>query len=105
MDHHAPRVECNPQVNVIVPPSFYVAKIHDITEDNEYLKVKLWPALGDLNTHQDVASFWSALNVSGKHAGVCEVNSTLRSILPRPPCTPIADPRVPKCGGEGTCGL
>ena len=75
VDHHAPRVECNPQANVIVPPSFYVGKIVDLSEDNDYLKVKLWPALGGLNTHKDVASFRCALNVSGKHARVCAVNT------------------------------
>ena len=105
VDHHAPRVECNPQVNVIVPPSFYVANMKDLSQDNDYLKVKLWPALGGLNTHQDVTRFWCALNDSGKHAGVCEVNTGLRSIVPRPPCIPFGDPRVPTCGGEGTCGL
>ena len=77
----------------------------DLSEDNDYLKVKLWPALGGLHTHQDVASFWCALNDSGKHAGVCEVNTSSRNMLPRQPCTPFADPGVPKSGGEGTCGL
>ena len=96
VDHHAPRVGCNPQVNVIVPPSFYVANIQDVSEDNDYLKVKLWPALGGLNVHHDVATFWCALNATGEHAGLCEVNTSSRSILPRHPCTPFADPRVPK---------
>ena len=82
VDHHAPRVECNLPVNVIVPPSFYVANLHDISEDNDYLKVKLWPVLGGLNAHKDVASLWSALKLSGKHAGICEVNTTARSIPP-----------------------
>ena len=95
VDHHAPRVECNPAMNVIVPPSFYVANIQDLSEDNDYLKSKLWPVLGGLNTHKDVAKFWCALNVSGKHAGVCEVNTRSRSIPPHQPCTPFADPRVP----------
>ena len=105
VDHHAPRVGCNPQLNVIVPPSFYVANIQDVSEDNDYLKVKLWPALGGLNTHHDVASFWCALNDSGKHAGVCEVNSRSRSILPRQPCTSFAEPVVPKSGGDGALEL
>ena len=105
VDHHAPRVECNPQVNVIVPPSFYVANMKDVSEDNDYLKVKLWPALGGLNTHEDVTRFWCALNVSESHAGVCEVNTISRSVVSNQPLTPIADPRVTKCGGEGTCGL
>jgi hypothetical protein len=67
--------------------------------------VKLWPALGGLNIHHDVARFWSALKVSGEHAGVCEVNTRWRSIPPREPCTPFGVPRVLKSGGEGTCGL
>ena len=92
-------------MNVIVPLSFYVANMKDVSEDNDYLKVKLWPALGGLNTHEDVTRFWCALNISGSHAGVCEVNTTSRSIVPNQPCTPIADPRVTKCEGEGTCGL
>ena len=105
VDHHAPRVECNPSANVIVPPSFYVENLKDLSEDNEYLKVKLWPALGGLNTHKDVASFWCALNVSGKNARVCAVNTNSRSIVPPQPSTLIADPRVPISGGEGHCGL
>jgi hypothetical protein len=104
VDHHAPRVECNPTVNVIVPPSFYVANMKDLSQDNDYLKVKLWPALGGLNTHQDVTRFWRYLNVSGKHDGVCSVNTTSTSIVPRTDGTPFADPRVPSVGGEGTCG-
>jgi hypothetical protein len=105
VDHHAPRVGCNAQMNVIVPPSFYVANIQDVSEDNEYLKVKLWPTLGGLNTHHDVASFWSAFHVSGEHAWVCEVNTRWRSIPSREPCTPFPVPRVLNSGGEGTCGL
>jgi hypothetical protein len=104
VDHHAPRVECNAQANVIVPPSFYVANMKDISEDNDYLKVKLWPALGGLLTHQDVGTFWCSLNDFGEHAGVCSVHTVSRSNLPRQPCTPLGDPGVPKSGGEGTCG-
>ena len=104
VDHHAPRLECNSHANVIVPPSFYVAKMKDIAEDNDYLKLKLWPTLEGIYTYQDIASFWSTFNVSGMQAGVCEVHCHSKSIAPRPPCTPFADPGVPKCGGEGTCG-
>ena len=105
MDHHAPRVECNPQANVIVPPPFYVANMKDLAEDNDYMKLRLWPALQGLHMHQDLASFKSTLNVSGMLAGVCEVNTFSRSMAPRRPCTPLIDPRLPKSEGEGTRGL
>lgn len=74
VDHHGPRVACNPKANVIVPPSFYVANLKDLGEDNEYLKHILWPALQGLHGHQDVGTFWSSLHVSGLTAGVYEVN-------------------------------
>ena len=57
VDHHAPGMECTPTMNVIVSPSVYVANIYDVSEDNDYLKVILWPDLGGLNTHQNVVSF------------------------------------------------
>ena len=60
VDHHGPRVLCNPQGNVIVPPPFYVANMKDVAEDNEYLKMKLWPALEATLPHEDVASFWAS---------------------------------------------
>ena len=91
VDHHAPRVACNPKANVIVPPSFYVTNMKDLAEDNEYLKLTLWPALQALYTHQDVGSFWSNLNVSGLQAGVCEVIQFLGNMAELRPCTVIGD--------------
>ena len=81
VDHHGPRVDCNPQANVIVPPPFYVANMKDVAEDNEYLKMKLWPALEAWCPNEDVP------------------------LAPRRPCTPPADPRLQSFGGEGCCGL
>ena len=94
VDQHEPRVDCNPQANVIVPPSFYVANMKDVAEDNEYLKLKFWPALGGLYTHQDVGSFWSTFNVFEMQAGVCGVNPFSRNMASHRPCTPFPDSRL-----------
>ena len=105
LDHHEPRVACNPRENVMIPPSFYVANMKELAEDNEYLKLKLWPALAGLSLHNDLASFWSSLTVSSMQAGVCQVNPLSQHMAPGRPCTPPADPRLQKYEGEGTCGL
>ena len=89
IDHHEPRVDFNPQSNVIVPPSFYVANMKDLFEDKDYLKQKLWPALEGLYVHQDVGSFWSTLE-----AGVCELNQFSKI---------MAKTTVDALVGEGSC--
>ena len=101
VDHHGPRVESNPPANVLVPPPFYVANMKDVAEDNDYLKMKLWPALEALCPHEDVARFWASFQLSPSAGGPGEVNPLSR----RRPCTPPADPRLQVIGGEGTCVL
>jgi hypothetical protein len=105
MDHHLPRVECNPEANVICPPSFYVANMTEIAEDNEYLKQELWPALEVLYLHHDVKSFWSTVTGSSMQAGVCQVNPYSRAMASRRACTEHADTRLHQIGGEGTVDL
>ena len=105
VDHHVPRVQCNPRANVIAPPSFYIANMKSLEEDNEYLKRQLWPALEALCLHNDVANFWSTCNVSSMKGGVCQVNQFFQHMAPDHPCTPTADPSLQVCEGEGTCGL
>ena len=61
IDHHEPRMDFNPESNVIVPPPFYVANMKDLFEDKDYLKQNLWPALEALYVHEDVKNFWSSL--------------------------------------------
>ena len=73
LDHHEPRVDCNPPANVIVPPSFHVVDMKDLVVDNEYLKMTLCPALEGLYAAQNVASFWSTYHVSGMQAGMSEL--------------------------------
>ena len=105
VDHHVPGVECNPRANVIVPPSFYVANMKELAEDNEYLKLQLWPCLEALYLHHDVANFWSTCTVSSMKPGVCQVNQFVQHMAPDRPCTPHANTRLQIFEGEGTCGL
>jgi len=74
IDHHVPRMDCNPPWNVIAPP-FYVAHVKDLSEDKIYLKENLWPALQRLYAHKDVASFWSTINESQMQPGMCQLKS------------------------------
>jgi hypothetical protein len=105
VDHHGPRVLCNPHGNVIVPPPFYVANMKDVAEDNEYLKMKLWPALEATCPLEDVATFWASFQSSSSRACPGEVNPLSRRLAPRRACTTPADPILQLTGGEWTCGL
>ena len=105
LDHHEPRVDCNPPANVIVPPSFYVANMKDLAMNNEYLKVILWPTLEGLYAAQDVASFWSTYHVSRLQARVSKIKQFSLNMASHGPCTPTADSRLQSSGGEGTCEL
>ena len=105
IDHHAPRVECNPQWNVIVPPSFYVAQLKNLFEDKDYLKENLWPTLQGLYVHEDIESFWSNVNVSKMQAHVCELKFFSRSMAGPGPCTPVIESTGKVPGGEGSCEL
>lgn len=105
VDHHLPRVECNPEGNVIVPPSFYVANMKETAEDNEYLKQLLWPALEVLCLHKDVNSFFATFTGSSMEAGVCQVNPYARAMASRFACTKHADTKLHQIEGEGICGL
>jgi hypothetical protein len=95
IDHHEPRVDCNPPSNVIIIP-FYVTNMKDLCEDKDYLKNMLWPALEGLYVHEDVASFWSTSNLFKMQAGVCEVNQFSEN---------MADSMVQVPRGEGSCEL
>jgi hypothetical protein len=59
IDHKGPRVGCNPSVNVIIPPPFYVQDVEGIGDDRQFLKLSLWPVLQRLYGCQDVADFRS----------------------------------------------
>ena len=105
IDHHVPRVDCNPQWNVIVPPPFYVARLKDISEDKDYLKENLWPALQHLYAAKDVGSFWSTANVSKMQPGMGQLKSFSRNMAVPGPCTPMAESTGKSLGGEGSCEL
>ena len=96
IDHHEPRVECNPPSNVIIPPPFYVTNMKDLSEDKDYLKNMLWPALEGLYVHEDVGTFLSTYNVSKLQARVCEQTQISGN---------MADSMVQVPGGEGSCEL
>ena len=66
----------------------------DLAEDNEYLKLNLWPTLEGLYTHQDVGSFWSTFNLSKFQAGVCELKQISRNMALHQSCIPIAASRL-----------
>jgi hypothetical protein len=89
IDHHKPRVDCNPQWNVIVSP-FYVAHIQDLSRDKEYLMESLWPALQGLYVYEDVGSFWSIVNLSKMQTGVYELQSFSKNMAVHHPCTHMA---------------
>jgi hypothetical protein len=105
LDHHEPRVDCNPQWNVIVPPPFYVEHLQDLSDDKEYLRKNLWPALELLYSHEDLGSFWSSVNLSAMPAGVCGLQSFSRSMAVHRPCTPAPESTEQVPGGEGICEL
>jgi hypothetical protein len=56
IDHHRAMVDCNPEANIIIPPTFYVEDITKIADDNNYLRCGLWPILqglvGSVDVHQ-----------------------------------------------------
>ena len=94
IDHHSPRVECNPPGNVITPPPFYVSNMKELSEDKDYLRTMLWPALEGWIKHEDVGSIRSSSPLSRMQPGVCEVNKTSGN---------MADSMAEVSGGEGSC--
>ena len=98
-------MDCNPQSNVIIPRSFYVANMKDLSEDKDNLKENLWPALQGLYVHQDIGSFWTTSNLSKMQARMYELKQFLRNMAVHRPCTSMANSIVQVLGGEGICEL
>ena len=87
------------------PPPFYIAHMKDLSEDKDYLKENLWPALQRLYAYKDVGSFWSTGNVSKMQPGMCQLKSFLRNMAMPGPCTLMAESTGKFPGGEGSCEL
>ena len=56
------RVSCNPVANVVINKPFYVAPLAKLADDNEYLKVELWPMLEELCDSADISHFRSRIS-------------------------------------------
>ena len=62
IDSKVSRVSCNPAANVVINKPFYVAPLAKLADDNEYLKVELWPMLEELCDSADISHFRSRIS-------------------------------------------
>jgi hypothetical protein len=59
INHKASRVGSNPNMNILIPPPFYVQDIDKVGDDMQFLKSLLWPVLQRLHCCRDIADFRS----------------------------------------------
>ena len=108
IDHMAALVDCNPVENIIIPPSFYVDSMTTLGDDNNYLRLHLWPLLKGLVRSLDVHQCRNRLpnnkQAIGDHARNLHAEGrTTRSSKMKQPAIKLSG--QPEVSGEGTCEL
>lgn len=108
IDHMKAMVDCNPVVNIIIPPPFYVENMLKLAYDNNDLRMHLWPLLECLdvcfNVHQFCSMLFDTKQAVGDHSqNLHAVGRTTRSSKMKVSNTIMSD--NPKLSCEGICEL